>query len=581
MASERQQNFQGQQRVDVPHLRAIESGVANDFDTLAGIMMTGKIPIIVTGFELVTAGIISSAADTIQLNTAGSSLIHYWATESGSALKIPDNRAVEVLSSTNPRVSGGFTPNATNYIGIDLRRTADDSTSDVVQFLNPDTNGEIAAELPLARTLDYVIIISTADFSSTPNVCPVAKVVTNASNVVTSYEDARNLFFRLGRGGSQPSAISPFTWPGGRSEASTLLASIAGDRSIYSLKEWMNAAMTRIWEIGGGEYWYSPNADRNIFFGNKGPVLSGGDHYEFALGHLHWRGAFFSFDNSTGAINEIADQLTDAPGLTDLLEGDCLFVDLDRTQDKTGVNALVAQKAPLATVGASTRPGQRWVFAMRTSAGVVVRGRPFPVGYSLSPNATSAVAGVVRLSAQPNPALGGSFAVTLGNLSTGVATAGGVSHNADMVSATNVPAGNVFVGRGEAAGDHNVLVTTTTATYQTIISGEGEVPVPVATIQNTAVNHNVEPYSKILNIRSFGGTDIETALYVEGIGAIGLRNVAGNNNPFPPADISSTNDVRAKIFMRHNGVASPYRRDQCCIIWYDGTITVMFEGPLY
>jgi len=590
MASERQQNFLGQQRVDVPHLRAIESGVANDFDSLVGVVMAGKLPTIATGFDIILTGAIGADAEQLKINVAAGSVIHYEATEAGSILRIPEDRPIEVLNSTNIRVRGSFTPNSINFVGIDLHRYADDTTSDIVQFIDPDTNSETPIEVPLARVLDYIIQISTADFSNTPNVCPIAKITTDASNLVTLIVDARNLFFRLGVGGSSPSAVSPYSWPGGRSEVSPLLASIAGDRSIFSLKDWLNAAMTRIWEIGGGEYWYSPNSDRNIFFGNQGPVFIGtGEHYEVTGGdHLHWRGCIFNFDNSTGIKNEIADQLTDSAGLTNLSEGECLYVDLDRTQNRAGVNALPPQKATLATVGASSRPGQRWVFVVKTSTGYVIRGRNVPVGSSSVPTATTGIHGVTRLSAQPTALAGVAYVpaivslINSGSITSGLLAASGISHSVDIVSPTNLLAGNIVIGRGTAAGDHNVLISSIDALYETIISGTGTFANgrSALKIENPTVNHNTSTTSRILNVRSFGGTDIETALIVEGIGAIGMRNIDGNVLPATPAP-SATEDIRAKRFMRHNGIASPNRRDQYCILWHDGTVTVMTEGPLY
>jgi hypothetical protein len=41
MSANRQLNLLGQWRLDVPHLRSIESSVAADFDLLAGSMLGG------------------------------------------------------------------------------------------------------------------------------------------------------------------------------------------------------------------------------------------------------------------------------------------------------------------------------------------------------------------------------------------------------------------------------------------------------------------------------------------------------------------------------------------------------------
>ena len=135
----RQLNVLGQQRLDVPHIRSIESAVAADFDVLAGRVQAGGKALVVRGFTLAnfTAG---TNATNIQLSTADGILYNMNSSESGTFLWVPADRSVEVLNSaTNSRVQGGFTAGQINYIGLDLVRTADDTTSDLVQFLDPNT----------------------------------------------------------------------------------------------------------------------------------------------------------------------------------------------------------------------------------------------------------------------------------------------------------------------------------------------------------------------------------------------------------------------------------------------------------
>lgn len=376
MAIERQEQFLGQQRVDAPHLRSVESGVAHDFDVAYGKAVAGKRPVVVTGFRVLTANITGRPADQLQLNTAGGVVIHYEATESGSVFSVPEDRAVETLNAVNPRVSGGFTPGARNYVGIDLLRAADDTTADRVAFMRPDTGQEVPVTVPLARTMDYQIIVSTVDFGSTPNVLPLAVVTTDASNKVVSLEDARNLMYRLGAGGGNPDPIHPYSFPGGRDESATTLQEIAGDRSIGSQKEWADAAMTRIWEVGGGPWWYSPTADRNVRLGSDDPYpgTSGSGFEIISNANVHWRGLTFVFDNSPAARNEIADQTTNLAGLTDLADGECVYVDLDRMEDRLrSATPLQAEKGVLHTLGMSARPGQRWVIAWKTGGIIYVR----------------------------------------------------------------------------------------------------------------------------------------------------------------------------------------------------------------
>ncbi len=430
MAIIRQAMFYGQQRVDAAHLRAVESGVAGDFDVLAGKIISGTRPLIVSGFNVITTNAYGAPATSLQITTAGSLVIHYLASESGSIFSVPSDRTVETLSSSNTRIQGGFTANSTNYVGIDLRRSSDSSTADVVQFINTVTETETPQRVALARTLDYVFVISTSDFSSLSGICPIAKVVTNSTNSVTSIVDARNMFGRLGTGGTVPDSQYAYPWPGSRTTEDADGFS-DGDKSITSLKEWMDATMTRLWELGGGEYWYSPTADRNVQMVRAGATFTNGEWFEWVTGDLHWKGISFVFDNSLGAhYNDVADQTSDSPDLTDLTTGQCIYVDLDRTTDRTGVTALVPVKTVLLTLGTPVVPGSRYIIAWNLGGTIYTRDSSFPVGATFSVATTTSL-GIVKLSSAPAdaanpyvPSLDSNGQFT--NTATGAASAGWV-----------------------------------------------------------------------------------------------------------------------------------------------------------
>lgn len=443
MAVIRQQNWLGQQRVDIPHLRGSEAAVAGDFDVLGGAIMAGDEPYVVTGFTVVSGGA-GSPAPSLTIRTAGALLIHPTASDSGSIFRVPSDRADEVLSAGNSRVTGSFTASSTNYVGIDLRRAADAATADLVQFIDEDTELEKAKSVPLARTLDYVFVVSTQDFDTTPGVCAVAKVVTDASNNIVSVEDARSVFGRLGKGGSITDKKYAWSWPGGRTETTGNTNFIDGDKTIGSLKGWMDAAMTRMWELGGGEYWYSGTADRNvrmIRLGSATVFPSTGDWLEWTGTNLHWRGLAIVFDNSAGYINEIKDQATDSPGLTNLADGECIYVDIDRSQNLTGGSALQAVKTTLSTLGTPTVPGSRYVIAQRYGNYIYTRDAQFFVNVT-QPVATTAAVGTVRLHATPGtPATptvvaidaNGGFGITgTGGSFSGVIRATGVAGGAGI-----------------------------------------------------------------------------------------------------------------------------------------------------
>ncbi len=559
----RQLNILSQMRLDVAHLRMIESAGAHDFDLLAGQMIAGKLPLVVSGFTLIQTGAVGNDAEALVLQTAGSSAIHFYASESGSIFSVPLDRANETLSPVNPRVDGSFTPSSTNYIGLDLVREVDDTTADTVEFLSPLTNLETPKIVPLGKILDYRLVItnSASSLSSTRGLLPLWIVTTDAVNKVTGITDARYLFGRLGAGGSSPNPLSSFGWPGGRNESDPVTASIAGDRSIFSLKEWMNATMSRIWEIGGGEFWYSNTADRNVRFGSAGTVFTGtGEPFQWDGTDLTWQVLRFVFENSNGIVNEIDEQLVASPGLTDLADGECLAVDLDRTQDRTvsGANPIVPFKSPLQTLGGSTPPGSRIVIAWRSGSSVYMRDQPYPIGGSLK-LATTLSAGTVKASVDPDvgtwtPIEPVAAIIDMNPITADFCvTAGGLSHNLDDGSGHLVSAGNLIIGRGEAAGDNNVIITTDGSTRRTVVTGQTTFS---GGAQDAAFNVELTEATPVPtgHVAAFGGNNgVDTAkgFVIENGGALHIRNaVARPNTPLP----TSAFPARMKMFGRASKV---------------------------
>lgn len=405
----RQLNALGQMRLDVPMLRSLDLSVAGDFDLLAGNVIAGLQPLVVSGFNVLTANAVGSAATALKLNVQGGVLLHPLASESGSMFISASDRTTELLSfSSNPRVVGAFTAGTINFIGIDLKRAPDSTTSDMVMFLDAVSLVEKSRSVPLGSTLDYQIFISTSDFSATPALCPIAKVVTDANNIVTELIDARPLLYRLGSGGSDPQPTASYSWPAGRKENTAPGTDVfaGGDKSLVSFKAWSSALMTRLWEVGGGEYWYSPTADRNVLMIRTGTTFSNGEYFEWvAVTNLHWKGIGFLLENSTATINEVADQTADSVGLTDLADGQCVYVDLDRANNRLRSGSpLIPQKGPLSALGSSTIPGSRYILAWRSGTSIYTRGSWYALGTSFAV-ATDAALGVVKLSSvSPTPA---------------------------------------------------------------------------------------------------------------------------------------------------------------------------------
>jgi len=270
MAVQRRVNWISQQRVDVPDMRAVESAASNDWDQSTQAFVTNVTQgYILRGFELSMTGAIGGAASNLQMimdpGSNPSSVMHILASQSGTILMVPPGTPLQQLnSSVNTNVTGAFSPNALNYIGLDYTRFIDPTTDAQVYLWDPTTNSETTLTAPRAMILQYQINVSTTSWAS--NFLPIAIVQTDASNNVVSITDCRWLLFRLGTGGSAPDPFHVYPWnaqPEGRTENSATSSSDSvnpfegGDKMLFSLKDWMDAIMTTLLEVKGGTFWYS------------------------------------------------------------------------------------------------------------------------------------------------------------------------------------------------------------------------------------------------------------------------------------------------------------------------------------
>jgi len=374
MAIKRQSNFLGNQRVDVPHLRLMESAVAADFQALSGTFMSGSSALVAVGALVLDTGMVGQPANTLVLRMANAVLLHGTATEPGAIFTAPASQADDTLNSANAAVVGSFTPGVTNYISIDLVRTADTTTQDTVVFRSSSTGNEFPQVAPLGRVLNYTINISTSNFGVAPTLCPVAKVVTDASNNIVSIEDCRQMFFRLGSGGTTPDSLATYAW-GVRDEALSTSLFTGGDKDFTSQYAFNRAIQHRMWELGGGEHWYSPATDRTVkqVWDNTMPSPAPGATTNFWWDgtDLTWNGIFYVFGESTATSNIVAPALAATPGLTDLIDGDVIYVDLDRTTDGATIQPVKATRAWL-LANQSALPGTRHILAWRYGTKVYV-----------------------------------------------------------------------------------------------------------------------------------------------------------------------------------------------------------------
>lgn len=304
MANRRSLNVLSQMRLNVSHVRSIESAVRNDFDELLSSVFTGvNKSYVIRGFEVSMSGAINSSSTALTMIVADGAILHGSSATSGTFLVMPSTAAVESLnSSTNSKVSGTFTANAENYVTIDLSRAIDSSTSSLQYFYDVANQVETTRVVPEAELLNYTIKISTVSPSSTD--LPIAIIKTKSDNSVESIEDIRPMLFRLGTGGS--SSQDPFYDYGwddqaeGREENPVVSSDSSvnpfrgGDKQLSSMKTWMNAVMSCLKEIKGTTYWYDFNIGGsnlklredivNTVFTGRGSVI----HDKTTAGKITW-----------------------------------------------------------------------------------------------------------------------------------------------------------------------------------------------------------------------------------------------------------------------------------------------------
>lgn len=289
-------------RVDAPHVRSIESSVSADFDsTLRGVITGLNRPLLVRGFNI-NIPPSNIPASTLTIEVSDSAILHSSAAESGTILTVPAGTPDDVLSPSSPNVIGSFQNGAVNYVSLQYIREVDPATTDQTAGWSQSQKQEFLRTVPIGRLLEYQYVITTTGFSTN---LPLYIVGVAASGTVDYITKATPGLFRLGSGGTVPNPQFRFNYSnltnpqtGTRREwvnASTVVSNpmsvvpgnpanafLFGDWSIESLKEWMDAIMSRFCEITGSAYWYLTSSTTtnstnlfDVWWDGAGNVLTG------------------------------------------------------------------------------------------------------------------------------------------------------------------------------------------------------------------------------------------------------------------------------------------------------------------
>lgn len=313
MAVKRQFSGYSGIRFDIPFQRSIESAASYDFDsTLRGLVTGVGLPYLIRGFNLVipTSAI---AANSLQVEVSDSAILHSSAAESGTILTVDPGIANDILNSTNPNVIGSFQNNAINYVSLAYIREVDPSTVDQTAGWSQSEKVEFQQTVAIGQLLQYQYVISTNGYSTNLPLWAISVSATGAFQWATKGVPS---LFRLGTGGAVPNPYNSFDWgnlsnpenpsnprqewvnenfnltpnpvtvvPGNPAEAFNF-----GDFAITSLKQWMDAIMTRFKEITGSQYWYldnslpaNPASLFNVWYDSVGSVLTGAGNLSYNL----------------------------------------------------------------------------------------------------------------------------------------------------------------------------------------------------------------------------------------------------------------------------------------------------------
>jgi len=258
-----------QQRVDLADFLSVQSYVASDFKELVK-SFVGSRPIILKGFEIVDAPN-AIGTNSVSIKVADSVLYDPTSAAGSFFSGLPEGNAL-----SQPLVLGQeLRPGTTNYIYLTLTTTG--TAQDTRAFWDVDLNGGEGGEFNQTINTEAVLVVqagvSTAGFPQ--GTIPVAKI--GYSTSITDITDCRNLMFRLGTGGTSPDPNARFQFPAlpstqyARSEPSSTINSpsfptpfFGGDKNIQTLKDWMDAVMTKLAELSGTTYWYETTSDLSL-----------------------------------------------------------------------------------------------------------------------------------------------------------------------------------------------------------------------------------------------------------------------------------------------------------------------------
>lgn len=298
------------ERLDLPDFRRIEDFVCADLKAIHKNVTASE--------NFVFSGFIATGTGTAVLTVpvANSSLIVGL-----------DDAAIFVGAPTLAALTtDDLSPSTTNYVELFLSQ--DTGGADSRAFWDPTANSNQGAEFSqIVDTFSYLKVnfrISTSNFSGASDAIKICEVDVNGSGIITQIRDARDLYFRLGRG-SDPA--HSFPWASRTEPPSTQFT--GADKDIKNQKQANDAMQDSLREIKGTTYWFEP-----------APVNLQGSFRNVGLSELvqATAGARFSWDGAEVSITDTNPSPTDSDIVAHLRMFDTT-ANLDLTR-QAGANAI-------------------------------------------------------------------------------------------------------------------------------------------------------------------------------------------------------------------------------------------------
>jgi len=414
------------ERVDLVDLKSIEAYAQTDVHyLLRGVYSPTSY--ILGGFRLSNYSDLFAASTPVKIKASDAALFHPEAATQA--------RGFYVSAGNEDDIEVALSASATNYLELDL--STETGAPEARVFVNPQGSSGAGEEyedvVDAAIYLKLSITVNTSGFTS--GKIPLYKIVTNSSGVATSITDCRRLLFRLGTGGTTPDPDAVFTWPSdptasdARAEnPSTSTSSAAadvpyagGDKNIVNFKQWMDAVMSILKELGGGTYWYS-DIDTSIagVLRQLNTVVVGNT----SGAKWSWSGSALSITDSSGSpsssdnvakvrrlgtsqdLNLRRQDGTASTSTIAIADGEVLYITLPASgnQNYSGVGSGAANYK-IATRAAFTQNELNYWIAYREGARLYVRG-----GIELEANESSEIGDTVPITLLNNIGLASEIA---------------------------------------------------------------------------------------------------------------------------------------------------------------------------